>query len=178
MTVYPATYCPRCGTELGTKHVDGRDRQYCDSCDRVEWRNPAPGAGVAVVDPDRGVLLTKRDIEPGIGKWALPGGYLEVDETPSVGAARELEEETGVRVDPDDLQIVGTFTTTSFADEHVVSIRFVVGAERATGTPEAGPEVQAVEWFTPEEFEGSELHEPHDVEFERAWKLLGTDRAQ
>lgn len=177
MTTSQADFCPDCGSELAERHVDGRDRRYCERCEHVVWQNPAPGAGVAVVDPDRGVLLTRRDIEPGIGEWALPGGYLEVEETPQVGAARELEEETGVRVDPDDLEIVGTFNTGPFEGTHIVSIRFAVGAERATGTPEAGPEVQAVEWFTPEEFETSEyvFREPHDVEFERAWKLLGVD---
>lgn len=44
------------------------------------------------------VLLIKRGIEPGYGKWALPGGYLDWDETVEEGARREVLEETGISV--------------------------------------------------------------------------------
>ncbi|WP_227132638.1 NUDIX hydrolase [Halorubellus salinus] len=171
MMTYEATYCPRCGIELDTRHVDGRDRKYCEGCDRVEWRNPVPGAGVAVVDPDRGVLLAQRAIEPGVGEWVVPGGYMEVEETPAVAGTRELEEETGVRVDPDAVELLGTFTATPFDGKHVVSVGYAVHARHATGTPHAGHEVQAVGWFTPEEFAASDhvFHDPHDERFERAW---------
>lgn len=43
------------------------------------------------------VLLIERGIEPFKGKWALPGGFLKMDETAEEGALRELEEETGLR---------------------------------------------------------------------------------
>lgn len=46
---------------------------------------------------DDGLLLVRRNIEPGLGKLALPGGYLDLGETWQEGAARELFEETGVR---------------------------------------------------------------------------------
>lgn len=42
------------------------------------------------------VLLIERGIEPFKGKWALPGGFLKMDETAEEGALRELEEETGL----------------------------------------------------------------------------------
>lgn len=44
------------------------------------------------------ILLIKRGIEPGYGKWALPGGYLDWDESVEEAAAREVLEETGVKV--------------------------------------------------------------------------------
>lgn len=176
MTTYPATYCPDCGHELGTRHVEGRDRQFCSACERVVWRNPAPGAGVAVVGPD-GVLLTQRDIEPGVGEWAVPGGHIELEESPQAAAVRELEEEAGVRVHPDDLVILDAFSTSPFDGKYVVSIRFGARIEDVGGTPTAGPEVQTVEWFTPAEFAASDavFHEPHDEQFERAWNRLRPD---
>lgn len=177
MTTYDATYCPHCGRELGTRHVDGRDRQYCEHCDAVEWRNPVPCAGVAVVDPGAGVLLTQRDVEPGVGQWSLTGGHLEVEEAPREAAARELAEEAGVRVDPADLVLLDSFAVSRATEKHVVSIGYAVRAAATTGTPAPGPEVQAVDWFTPEAFAASdrEFLEPHDERFERAWNRLGPD---
>jgi len=45
------------------------------------------------------VLLIERGKEPFFGKWALPGGFIEMDETLETACKRELEEETGLRVD-------------------------------------------------------------------------------
>ena len=42
------------------------------------------------------VLLIERGIEPYKGKWALPGGFLRMDEDAEQGALRELKEETGL----------------------------------------------------------------------------------
>ena len=42
------------------------------------------------------VLLIERGIEPFKGKWALPGGFLKMDESAEEGARRELKEETGL----------------------------------------------------------------------------------
>jgi ADP-ribose pyrophosphatase YjhB (NUDIX family) len=177
MTTYVATYCPRCGTELGTKHVDGRNRQYCGNCEVVEWRNPVPCAGVAVVDPDHGVLLTQRDIPPGIGKWTLSGGHMEVEESPEQAAARELAEETGVRVDPADLELLDAFRISRPGEKHVVSIAYGVPAAATASEPVPGAEVQTVEWFTPSEFAASDhvFLEPHDQRFEHAWTQFQHD---
>ncbi len=53
------------------------------------------------------VLLVKRRKDPYQGYWALPGGFLEIEETPEEGARRELKEETGLNIDI--LKEVGTF---------------------------------------------------------------------
>jgi 8-oxo-dGTP pyrophosphatase MutT (NUDIX family) len=64
-------------------------------------------AGVFVVDRRGWLLLQERDEFPAIDpeKWGLPGGHLEPGEDPAQGAARELAEETGVRIDPAELQL-------------------------------------------------------------------------
>ncbi|MFW5903491.1 MAG: NUDIX hydrolase [Halolamina sp.] len=170
MTTYAADFCPYCGTALTTRHLDGRDRRYCRDCERVIWRNPVPTAGLAVVG-ERGVLLTKRTVEPGVGTWVVPGGHLEHDETPEAAATRELMEETGLRADPADLVLLDTFTAEPFDGKRIVSIGHVVGATDVAGTPENGDEVAAVEWFTPAEFEASDgtFLSGHEARFRAAW---------
>lgn len=75
-------------------------------------------AGVILVDRRGWVLLQERDEHPRIDPdcWGLSGGHLEPGETPAEGALRELEEETGVRLDPADLHEVG-----AFANDHRAS---------------------------------------------------------
>ncbi|MEU0268909.1 NUDIX domain-containing protein [Nocardioides sp. NPDC006303] len=65
-------------------------------------------AAVILVDRRGWVLLQERDERPVIApeKWAFCGGHLEPGEDPLAGAARELEEETEVRLSPDELQLV------------------------------------------------------------------------
>lgn len=170
MTSYPATFCPDCGSELAARQVDGRERRYCEGCGRVVWHTPTPCAGVGVVGDD-GVLLAERDVEPGRGEWSVPGGHLEADEAAPVAAARELAEETGLRVDPAALSLLDCFHTSNGDGKHVVSIGYAVRAERCSGTASALDEVSAVGWFTPETVDEGErtLHEDHRERFLAAW---------
>jgi 8-oxo-dGTP pyrophosphatase MutT (NUDIX family) len=68
-------------------------------------------AGVLLVDPRGWILLQERDEHPRIDpdKWGLTGGHLEPGETFETGAQRELEEETGVRLDAAELEPFGEF---------------------------------------------------------------------
>lgn len=174
MTTYPASFCPHCGAALSTREIEERDRQFCPDCERVVWRNPVPTAGVAVV-ADEGVLLTERAVKPGVGDWAVPGGHLEVEESPEEAAARELREETGLRADPEDLTLLDTFSVTQFEGKRVVSIGFAVRREDTDGEPHAGTEVADVRWFMPDSFgETSEAFlPPHGERFRKAWDRLG-----
>lgn len=84
-----------------------------------EYKYPRPAVTVDTVifgynndiTGQMNVLLVKRNNEPFRGQWALPGGYLEIDETASEGASRELREETGVSVPPASLEQLHTFTS-------------------------------------------------------------------
>ena len=66
-------------------------------CGAVDYINPRPVVGTI---PTWGVqiLLCKRAIEPRLGKWTLPAGFMETDETTADGALRETLEEAGARV--------------------------------------------------------------------------------
>lgn len=58
-------------------------------------------------EQDFRVLLIQRANEPYKGKWAFPGGFMNMDETTEETARRELKEETGLTVD--DISQIGTF---------------------------------------------------------------------
>lgn len=176
MTTYPASFCPDCGTELSERRLDGRERRYCEACERVVWHNPAPCAGVGVVS-EEGVLLVQRDVPPGRGEWSVPGGHLEADEPAPVAAARELEEETGLRVDPADLVLVDCFHTSNGDGKYVVSIGYAVAADRCDGTATVRDEVRAVGRFTPESFASYDgvLHGNHTGRFRAVWDWFRRD---
>ena len=143
-------YCPRCGTELGERYVEGRVRKWCGECERPVYRNAVPCADVAVVDSER-VLLVQRGAPPGEGEWTIPGGHLEFEEEPRVGAARELREETGLSVEPGALTLLEVTQLEPYREKHVVSTAYAVGVDAVSGTPEAGSDAAAVEWVTREE---------------------------
>jgi len=69
----------------------------CHSCGNTNYLNPIPVV-VLLVPVDNGLVVARRNIEPRTGTLVLPGGYLDLGETWQEGAARELFEETGIRV--------------------------------------------------------------------------------
>jgi ADP-ribose pyrophosphatase YjhB (NUDIX family) len=98
-------FCSRCGAALafGPVHGEERDRLACPSCGFIFYVNPRLVVTTLPIT-DRGeVMLIKRGIEPGLGLWAQPGGFLEIDETVRDAAIRETREETGLDVEPGDI---------------------------------------------------------------------------
>lgn len=97
------TFCSFCGTAYSTPL---RYPRTCASCNVQVWANPIPVSVVltpVVHEGNTGLLVVRRGIEPGKGKLALVGGFLEEHETWQEGGAREVLEETGVRVDASSL---------------------------------------------------------------------------
>ncbi|MBW1956251.1 MAG: NUDIX hydrolase [Deltaproteobacteria bacterium] len=90
------THCPFCGHRLTRRFMEGHDRLFCAACDTPIYENPIPATCLVVVDDRDRILLVKRSVEPMKGYWCLPGGFVELHETPEDGALRELYEETGL----------------------------------------------------------------------------------
>jgi putative glutamine amidotransferase len=103
-----AHYCPQCGAPLSTRFVHARERAVCAFCGYVHYVNPIVAAGTLVHQDDR-ILLIRRGVAPGLGKWALPSGYAEIGETPEDAAIRETLEETGLQVALERLLIAEAF---------------------------------------------------------------------
>ncbi|MDY6845134.1 MAG: NUDIX hydrolase [Thermodesulfobacteriota bacterium] len=89
-------FCPYCGKELGKIDEQGRERSYCSVCVEIIYENPLPAVAALVENGDNELLLVQRAVEPAVGRWGLPGGFIEVDETVEDAVLRELKEETGI----------------------------------------------------------------------------------
>ena len=97
MLKLPIKHCKNCGTAVVYRLPDDGDtkeRAICTACQTVHYENPLMVVGTVPYWGDR-VLLCKRNIEPRWGKWTLPAGFMELNETVAEGAARETVEEAG-----------------------------------------------------------------------------------
>ncbi len=88
-------HCSYCGTAFAPDLAWPR---RCDHCHHTSFINPLPVA-VLLLPVDDGLLAVRRGIPPGMGKLALPGGYIDVGESWQAACARELIEETDIAVD-------------------------------------------------------------------------------
>ena len=91
-------YCVNCGAPLEQREIEGRMLEACPNDDFVLWRDPKIATAV-VVETAGGIVLGRRAIEPALGEWCLPGGFVNDDESPVDAAARECVEEIGIAVE-------------------------------------------------------------------------------
>lgn len=105
---------------------------------------PRLTADAVIVDPERGVVLIRRGNPPFEGRWALPGGFVEVGETCEAACAREAREETGLEVEP--VELLGVYSAPGRDPRgHTVSAVYLC---RATGGAVAGGDDAAeARWF-------------------------------
>ncbi len=111
---------------------DTRERMVCQSCGFVHYENPRVVVS-AVATWEGRVLLCKRAIEPRIGFWTVPGGFMEVNETAEAGAVRETLEETGAQIEIEDLLAV-------YSLPHIGQVHLVYRAHLLAPTLDPGPE--------------------------------------
>jgi ADP-ribose pyrophosphatase YjhB (NUDIX family) len=107
-------YCSECGTAITRRWVASEccERYLCSSCGTTHYQNPRVIVGAIICCSGR-ILMCRRSQEPAIGKWIPPTGFLEVGETLQQGAARETFEETGVIVDPAQLELLSITNMTA-----------------------------------------------------------------
>jgi ADP-ribose pyrophosphatase YjhB (NUDIX family) len=108
----PIKHCRKCGTSVVYRIPDDGDtkeRAICTACTTVHYENPLNVVGTVPAWGDK-VLLCKRNIEPRWGKWTLPAGFMELNETVAEGAARETVEESGA-----EFELEGLFSLVNVA---------------------------------------------------------------
>ena len=95
----PINFCSQCGKEVEQKIPEGETllRAVCPACQTIHYQNPKIVAG-CLPEWEGKILLCRRAIEPRLGLWTFPAGFMELGESTEEAAARETLEEAHARV--------------------------------------------------------------------------------
>ncbi len=98
-------FCPNCASTYFT-FPDNR-RFLCDDCGFTYYHNIAAAVAIVFTFEDK-VLFTVRNVDPDKGKWDLPGGFIDPNETAEEAASREIKEELGIEISTSELKYITT----------------------------------------------------------------------
>lgn len=144
------SHCSYCGHEFAPNQPWPR---RCAGCNTVSFVNPLPVA-VVLLPVDDGILVIRRGIPPHVGSLALPGGFIDFGESWQSAAARELFEETHIRISPDEVE---TYRVCSTPDSKLL----VFGLAKRRNETDLPPFVP-----TNETSERIVLREPQELAFQ------------
>ncbi|HST26057.1 MAG TPA: NUDIX domain-containing protein [Gaiellaceae bacterium] len=159
-------YCPRCAAELEHSH----ERVSCPACGFVSHSNSETTVGALVVDSAGRLLLVRRAHDPYGGTWDVPGGFLEEAEHPLDALRRELQEETGLEVEPDEFVTVALDRYGDGPDA-ATTLNLYWSARVTGGEPVAGDDASELRWFPLDELPpDEEIGFPNVREVLREWR--------
>ena len=121
-------FCPLCGERLEPKpDPPDEGRPACPAGHFVHYDNPATTVQ-AWIERDGTYLILKRNEQPFAGEWDLPGGFVEMGESPAEAVVREVAEETALTVSP--TEVIGAFSS-AYGDtgRHTVDIAYLCRIE-------------------------------------------------
>jgi ADP-ribose pyrophosphatase YjhB (NUDIX family) len=143
-----------------TKYLHGHDRPACPNCLFVHYAGPKVAVGVVIARNGQ-ILLNRRAIDPGKGRWSFPSGYVDLGESTAGAAVREVKEETGY-----DVELRGLVGVYSEATRPVVFV--VYGGELVGGELMPCDEVEEVKLFGADDLPA--LAFEHDSQIVRDWQ--------
>ena len=151
----PYKFCPVCGGSLAARLLKAADpvRLVCGAagCGFVFYLDPKVAVGTIIRVNDAGhIVLVKRAIEPGFGKWVFPGGYVDRGEELKVAAVREAREEAGLEIRIDQLVNIYSYTGAT-------PVIVVYAATRIGGTLAVDDEGLEAREFTADEIPWDDL---------------------
>jgi 8-oxo-dGTP diphosphatase len=171
----PYSFCPLCGGDLELRTVKPiePDRLVCARCGFIFYQDPKVAVGTILQNEDRHILLLRRAIEPGYGKWVFPGGFVDRGEEVLVAAIREAREESGLHVRID--RLLNVYSYPGRAPVIIVYVASITG-----GTLALDDESTEAKFFPPDDIPWDELafRSTHEAlkEFLTQSSLQATDR--
>jgi 8-oxo-dGTP diphosphatase len=150
----PYRFCPLCGGGLEKKRIKSQEpeRLVCKSCNFVYYLDPKIAAATITL-VDKRIVLVKRSIPPGYGKWVIPGGFVDRGETLEEAAIRETLEETNLNI-----RITSLLNFYSYPGSTVIVVAFQ--AEAVSGVPTACDESLELNLYPYKDIPWSELAFP------------------
>lgn len=138
-------FCSHCGASVSFEIPagDALPRHVCKRCGHIHYENPRLVVGCVASWEDR-ILLCRRAIEPQLGYWTLPAGFMENGETTAEAATRETFEEAGAKIIVD-----APFAMVSIA--HINQVHLFYRGRLATADHAAGEESLEVSLVLPED---------------------------
>lgn len=153
-------FCPSCGGRLDLRSLKPGDpeRPVCGRCGFVHYLDPKVAVGTIIADEDGRIVMVRRAIEPGYGKWVFPGGYVDRGERLPAAARREALEECGLVV-----RLLGLVDIYSYAGRTPIIVVFAASLEG--GALALDDESLEAHWFRPSDLPWRELAFPstHDA---------------
>ena len=145
-------FCPHCGGTLESRLLKAGEpeRLVCATCGFVFYIDPKLAVGTIIAAEDGRIVLVRRAIEPGYGKWVFPGGYVDRGEEVRAAAIREAREECGLEV-----ELVELLDVYSFPGVTPVVITYT--ARALGGDLAVDDEGLEAGWFAPEDIPWDEL---------------------
>ena len=154
----PPVYCPQCRATLA---LDAHGRRACPECEFVHYLDPKVAAVVVVDDGAGSLLYIKRNHEPALHRWCWPSGFVDAGEPVEAAAAREVWEETGLRV-----RLGALLGVWSLEGDPVVVVAYAGSVMGGTLSP--GPEASDARWFGLGELPPPTF--PHDEAILGVWR--------
>lgn len=144
-------FCSVCGAAVAQEVPPGDNlpRHVCTACKTVHYQNPRMVVGTLPVWEEK-ILLCRRAIEPRLGYWTLPAGFMENGETLEQAAARETQEEAGCPIELMDL-----FSLVSIP--HIHQVHFFYRARMIADTCDPGDETLETRLFAEDEIPWDDL---------------------
>ncbi len=118
-------FCPRCGGGLTRRLLKASEpeRLVCGACSFIFYLDPKIAVGTIIRSGTDRLVLVRRAIDPGYGKWVFPGGYVDRGETLTAAAIREAKEECGL-----DVRLDGLVNVYSYAGRSPVIVVYAATA--------------------------------------------------
>ncbi|ADW19139.1 NUDIX hydrolase [Desulfobulbus propionicus DSM 2032] len=141
-------FCPQCGQRLHQKTLAKFERQRCDRCAFVHYLNPHPGITIIIRSREGKVLIGRRSERSRYGgRWCLPGGYIEYEESFIDTAHREVAEETGLKIRIDGIVNV----VSNHLDDLHHTLVVVLTGQQSGGILRPGDDLTALRWIDGEQ---------------------------